>query len=61
MKHRSMKPPEQKSPPVFPRAKKTDAAFDLWLHRSLHQLYDSVAREPIPEELMKLIEEDRNK
>jgi hypothetical protein len=57
-----MKPPEEKSPSVFPpRAKKTDEAFDLWLHRSLHQLYDSVAREPIPEELMKLIEEDRNK
>lgn len=35
------------------------AAFDVWLQRSLHQLYDDIAREPIPEELLKLIEEDR--
>jgi hypothetical protein len=25
----------------------------------LHKLYDDVAREPIPDELLKLIEEDR--
>ena len=37
------------------------AAFDIWLHRSLHQLYDDIAREPIPDELLKLIEEDREK
>jgi len=37
------------------------AAFDVWLQRSLHQLYDDVAREPIPDELLKLIEEDRKK
>jgi hypothetical protein len=36
-----------------------DQAFDLWLHRSLHQLYDRVAAEPLPEELLRLIEEDR--
>ena len=34
-------------------------AFDLWLQRGLHQLYDTVAKEPIPEELLRLIEEDR--
>ena len=34
-------------------------AFDIWLQRGLHQLYDSVAREPIPDELLKLIEQDR--
>lgn len=38
-----------------------DAAFDLWLQRGLHQMFDDVAREPIPEELLKLIEEDRKK
>lgn len=36
-----------------------DEAFDIWLQRGLHQLYDSVAKEPIPEELLKLIEQDR--
>ncbi len=34
-------------------------AFDLWLKRGLHQIYDTVASEPIPEEWLKLIEEDR--
>ena len=34
-------------------------AFDLWLQRSLHQLYDRVAAEPIPPELLRLIETDR--
>ncbi|WP_281417436.1 NepR family anti-sigma factor [Plastoroseomonas hellenica] len=38
-----------------------DAAFDLWLRRGLHAMYDDVAREPVPEELLKLIEQDRQK
>ena len=36
-----------------------DNAFDLWLRRGLHQLYDTVAKEPIPEDLLRLIEEDK--
>jgi hypothetical protein len=35
------------------------SAFDLWLRRGLHQLFDDVAREPVPEELLRLIESDR--
>jgi hypothetical protein len=38
-----------------------EAAFDLWLQRSLHQLFDKVAKEPIPEELLRLIQEARRK
>ena len=38
-----------------------DSAFDLWLRRGLHQMFDAVANEPIPDELLKLIEEDRQK
>lgn len=38
-----------------------DSAFDLWLNRGLHQLYDDVAREPIPEDLLKLIDEKPTK
>jgi hypothetical protein len=47
--------------PVEGRARKgtPDAAFDLWLQRGLHAMYDDIAREPIPEELLKLIEQDR--
>ncbi|GAJ27994.1 NepR family anti-sigma factor [Acidomonas methanolica] len=36
-----------------------ESAFDLWLKRGLHQLFDSVANEPVPEELLRLIDEDR--
>jgi len=38
-----------------------DSPFGIWLSRGLHQLFDDVANEPIPDELLKLIEEDRNK
>ena len=36
-----------------------DVAFDLWLQRGLHQIYGDVAKEPIPAELMALIEASR--
>jgi len=36
-------------------------AFDLWLQRGLHELYDEVANEPIPEDLLKLIDDGRPK
>jgi hypothetical protein len=51
--------PGDKVPRTPPQ--KAEAAFDLWLQRGLHQMFDSVAREPIPEALLKLIEEDRKK
>lgn len=38
-----------------------EAAFDVWLRRGLHAMFDEVAREPIPEELLRLIEADRRK
>ncbi len=48
--------------PVRPPAEgQTETAFSLWLQRGLHKLFDDVANEPIPEELLKLIEEDRRK
>lgn len=36
-------------------------AFDTWLKHGLHQMFDDVAREPIPEELLRLINADRPK
>lgn len=36
-----------------------DAAFDLWLKRGLHAMFDDVAREPLPPELLALIEAHR--
>jgi hypothetical protein len=57
---------DQAGSPATPSAKgrkgrKTEAAFDLWLQKGLHEIYDQVAREPVPEELLKLIEEDRKR
>lgn len=49
------------SPDAKRQSKPTDAAFDIWLNRGLHQMFDDVANEPIPDELLKLIEEDRKK
>lgn len=37
----------------------SDVAFDLWLERGLHAMFDEVAKEPIPPELLDLIEKDR--
>ncbi|NGM19998.1 hypothetical protein G3576_08225 [Roseomonas stagni] len=39
----------------------SEDAFGLWLQRGLHQLYDSVANEPIPDELLRLIEADKDR
>ena len=36
-------------------------AFALWLEHSLHALYDGVTAEPIPPELLRLIEQDRSR
>jgi hypothetical protein len=43
------------------REAKPEAAFDIWLDRDLHRMFDKVAAEPIPDELLRLIEADRNK
>ena len=41
------------------RKRKADTAFEQWLQRGLHQLFDDVANEPVPDELRKLIDDDR--
>jgi hypothetical protein len=33
-------------------------AFDAWLHGELARLYDSTLREPVPEELLRILRED---
>lgn len=62
MKHLAMTQRKDKPVPVKPpKERKADAAFDLWLQRGLHQLFDDIAQEPIPDELLRIIEEDRKK
>ena len=47
---------------VVPRSKRPgDQAFDTWLERGLHEIFDEVAREPIPDELLKLIRDHKEK
>ena len=60
MKHPDMNDPKPRRPSTKPDPAKPEA-FDLWLKRGLHRIYDDVANEPIPEDLLKLIEEDRQK
>ena len=64
MKHVNMAQRKDRPTPVKPRetrkrGAKPEAAFDVWLNRGLHQLFYDVAREPIPEDLLRIIEEDR--
>lgn len=47
------------APPRRGRKAPSDKAFDLWLDQGLHAMFDEVAKEPIPEELLRLIEQDR--
>ena len=51
----------KKPSPPQPKSRSTDAAFDIWLNRGLHKMFDDVANEPIPDELLRLIEEDEKK
>ena len=41
---------------------KTKAAaerpFDMWLQKQLHAMYDEITSEPLPEDLLALIERD---
>lgn len=32
--------------------------FDHWLQKQLHELYDSITKEPLPDDLLKLIDND---
>ena len=45
-------------PDDFWMARKPDP-FELWLERGLHAAFDAIAGEPVPEDLLRLIEEDR--
>ncbi len=42
-----------------PRKKNAEERpFDLWLHKQLHAMYDEIASEPLPDELLGLINRD---
>jgi hypothetical protein len=42
-----------------PRAKAAvERPFDMWLQKQLHAMYDEIAGEPLPEDLLGLIDSD---
>ncbi len=68
-------PKKSKVPPIVQPVEEDDKdsgmrpttdsqGFDHWLERKLHKMFDSVASEPIPEDIMDLInrldEKERN-
>lgn len=40
------------------RSRPSERPFDLWLHKQLHAMYDEIASEPLPEDLVNLIDRD---
>ena len=59
MKHPDMQQPKRGRKDGDPSVDPSLKPFDVWLNRGLHQIYDDVANEPIPEDLLRLIEDDR--
>ena len=45
--------------PKPPRSGATADPFDLWLQRSMHQAYDPVLEETVPEDLLRLCSDSR--
>ena len=54
-------PPDAKAPSADENAPRMDQPFDHWLHKQLHEMYDAIAKEPLPDDLMRLIDQDANK
>ena len=42
-------------------AARMDQPFDHWLHKQLHAMYDGIASEPLPDDLLQLIDSDADK
>ena len=59
------KPPKKKSSDAMGRGKTTKAPnerpFDMWLQKQLHAMYDEIASEPLPNDLLNLIDHDAAK
>lgn len=52
------KAPGARVPPGRLSPKAGERPFDLWLHKQLHAMYDEIASEPLPDDLLKLIDKD---
>ena len=62
MKQFNMTDPKEKSGRrAQNQSRPTDSAFDKWLNRGLHELFDDVMKEPVPPELMKIVQDNKEK
>ncbi|MBK1660284.1 hypothetical protein [Paracraurococcus ruber] len=52
-------PGRRRLPDPDANPQREESAFDLWLQGALRDAFDQVAAEPIPEDLLRMIEEDR--
>ncbi len=52
-------PARRRRSPALPFQDPETDAFELWLRETLRDAFDEVAAEPVPEDLLRLIEEDR--
>ncbi|MBL0897147.1 MAG: hypothetical protein IBJ17_00410 [Reyranella sp.] len=41
-----------------PKRRGNDRPFDMWLQKQLHAMYDEIASEPLPDDLLNLIDSD---
>ena len=46
------------SRPKMRAGEPSERPFDLWLQKQLHAMYDEIANEPLPEDLLDLIDHD---
>ena len=62
MKHFRMTDRKDDKPtPRTGKSRPTDSAFDIWLNRGLHELFDDIMKEPVPPELLKIVQDDKEK
>src|ERR1700741_5462784 len=52
--------PAPNNGPRLPRSQqpREERPFDVWLNRQLHAMYDDIASEPLPRDVVDLIERD---
>lgn len=51
-------PPELRPRKQPSHASREERPFDVWLNRQLHAMYDDIAHEPLPQDVLDLIERD---
>ena len=52
------RPPSEGRGVIGKATPRMDQPFDHWLHKQLHEMYDSIAKEPLPDDLLDLIDRD---